>query len=90
VFILFQNKNTVRSFLNTIDKTVGIPLIEKSYALDDCNDLSFANLWDQLDFFVLVFLLFQLICRRMLWVGSAKLLFSVTTGFAGSIRSRLN
>lgn len=53
VFMLFQNKNTVRAFLNKVDPTVGIPLVEKSYALDNCNDLSLANLWDQIDWFVL-------------------------------------
>jgi phosphatidylserine synthase 2 len=53
VFILFQNKNTVRAFLNTIDSSVGMPLIEKSYALDDCNDFSFDNLVAQIDWFVL-------------------------------------
>jgi len=51
VFILFQNLNDVRRWLNHVDASLGVPLPERSYATDcdlytpDHPNSSFNNLW---------------------------------------------
>ncbi|KAI8854539.1 phosphatidyl serine synthase-domain-containing protein [Chytridium lagenaria] len=51
VFVLFQDKHTMRQLLKYIDPSLGVPLPEKSYA-EDCS-ITAETLWDQMDVFVL-------------------------------------
>ncbi|KAI9328322.1 phosphatidyl serine synthase-domain-containing protein [Zopfochytrium polystomum] len=51
VFVLFQDKHTMRGLLKFIDPNLGVPLPEKSYA-EDCS-ITAETLWNQTDIFVL-------------------------------------
>ncbi|KAJ3282818.1 PSS-domain-containing protein [Rhizoclosmatium globosum] len=51
VLLLFQDKHTARQLMKHLDPSLGVPLPEKNYAAD-CS-LDPANIWDQMDVFVL-------------------------------------
>lgn len=51
VFVLFQNKHTMRQLMRYIDPKLGVPLPEKSYA-ESC-EITPENLWNQIDIFVI-------------------------------------
>ncbi|KAJ3000727.1 hypothetical protein HDV02_003529 [Globomyces sp. JEL0801] len=51
VIVLFQNKDHARQLFKFIDPTLGVPLPEKSYG--DACELTWTNVWDQTDIFVL-------------------------------------
>ncbi|KAJ3329831.1 hypothetical protein HDU76_007067 [Blyttiomyces sp. JEL0837] len=60
VFVLFQDKSTMRSLLKYIDPKLGVPLPEKSYA-ENC-EITKETLWDQMDIFVFAhtFVMFEI------------------------------
>lgn len=64
VFILFQQKDSIRLFLQYIDTDLGKPLPDKSYA-EDCS-LTFENIYNQMDIFV--------IAHALGWYGKALIL----------------
>lgn len=51
IFLLFQRKQDTRIFLHSLDSRIGVPLEEKSYG-DKC-ELTFENVYNQLDLFVI-------------------------------------
>lgn len=50
IIVLFQDKNSVRKWLQYLDPSLGVPLPERSYAT--ACELNYANIMNQMDIFV--------------------------------------